>query len=226
MQKTEFRLPNSKQRITIVGRTGSGKTIAALWHLSNANFDAMPWVIADFKTDENINNIIGAKYITTEDTPKESGIYIIQPHPSDDSFADFLDRIWQQENTGVYIDEGYMMGENSKIENRFVTLLTQGRSKRIPMIVLSQRPVWMTRFVWSESDFFQIFQLTSKKDEKTIEDILPQNTNFSLPDYHSVYYDVGKKRLTYLLPVPDETEIIDKINNRLGEMRQKHKRKI
>ena len=225
-EKSLIRLPNSKQRIAIVGRTGSGKTVAALWHLSNANFDAMPWVVVDFKTDENINAIDGVEYIGTQDNPKRPGIYVIQPHPSDPTFGDFLERIWQRENTGVYVDEGFMMGENSKVENRFITLLTQGRSKHIPMIVLSQRPVWMTRFVWSESDFFQVFQLTTKKDEKTIEDILPSNTVLNLPDFHSVYYDVGKKRISYMGPVPDAPVIIDKIQERLSEIRKRTKRRI
>lgn len=220
-EKSPIRLPNSKQRLAVIGRTGSGKTVAALWHLSNANFDVMPWVIVDFKTDENINAIEGAQYITTSDTPKHPGIYIIQPHPQDVTFGDFLERIWQRENTGVYVDEGFMMGENAKVENRFITLLTQGRSKHIPMIILSQRPVWMTRFVWSEADFFQVFQLTTKKDEKTIEDILPTNTVLDLPDYHSVYYDVGKKRVSYLSPVPDAEILIEKINARLKSVRRR-----
>jgi DNA helicase HerA-like ATPase len=216
-----IRLPNSKQRLAVIGRTGSGKTVAALWHLSNANFDAMPWIVVDFKTDENINAIEGAKYITTSDNPKSPGIYIIQPEPDDPAMFDFLTRIWQRENTGIYIDEGYMIGENRKTEQRFKTLLTQGRSKRIPMIVLSQRPAWISRFVWSESDFFQVFDLSMEDDIVTIHRMLPKGSFIPLPDFHSIYYDVGKKRISYLAPVPDVEEIIEKINARLKPIRKR-----
>src|SRR5271165_1556681 len=171
---SQFRLPTSTQRIAIVGRTGSGKTIAGLWHLSNANFDVMPWVIIDYKTDEHIGKIERAQYIDSSYTPKNPGIYVIQPEPDDENMREFLTRIWQREGTGVYLDEGYMIGENKKVEQRFKTLLTQGRSKHIPMIVLSQRPVWISRFVWSESDFYQVFDIAMEDDIDTIQRMLPR----------------------------------------------------
>jgi hypothetical protein len=215
-----IRLPNSKQRITIVGRTGSGKTVAALWHLSNSNFDVRPWVVIDFKTDENINSIPRANYIGLNENPKRPGIYIVQPHPEDDALGNFLDRIWQRENTGVYVDEGYMMSENAKTEKRFKTLLTQGRSKRIPMIVLTQRPAWISRFVFSEADFFQLFHLNDTRDIKTVDSFLPTGSLIRMPDFHSVYFDVSANRVTYLSPVPPEDEILEKIDDRLRPVRK------
>lgn len=214
-------LPTSRQRIAAIGRTGSGKTIAGLWHLSNANFDLMPWVIVDFKTDEHINAIERAEYIDTNTRLKNPGIYIIQPHPDDASLGDFLERIWQRGNTGVFVDEGYMMRTNNEVEKRFVYLLTQGRSKRIPMIVLTQKPVWISRFVFSESDYFQVFHLNDVRDHKTVESFLPNGAIRKLPDYHSVYYDVSKNELTYLLPVPNEETILEKIDNRLRVTRKR-----
>lgn len=216
---TPFRLPNGKQRIAILGRTGSGKTLAALWHLSNANFDVQPWVIIDYKTDEHIAGIERAQIIDSGFTPKRPGLYVIQPEP-DESLLDFLTNIWRRENIGAYIDEGYMMGEDAGTEKRFKTLLTQGRSKRIPMIVLSQRPRWISRFVFTEADFYQIFHLNDIDDQKTVERFLPPGAYKRLPDFHSVYYDVGKNVVTYLRPVPDEQTLLDKINARLKPIRK------
>lgn len=215
-----IRLPNSKQRIAIGGRTGSGKTVAALFHLSNASFDAMPWVIVDFKGDENINSIDRANHIELSENPTRPGIYVVHPHPKDEMLGSFLERIWKRGKTGVYIDEGYMMGENGKNEERFITLLTQGRSLRIPMIVLSQRPVWMSRFVFSEADFFQWFHLNDIRDVKTVQAFLPQGAYRRLPDYHSVYFDVAKNEVTYLSPVPNEDDILEKIDSRLKPIRK------
>jgi hypothetical protein len=218
---SEIRLPNSKQRLAVIGRTGSGKTVAALWHLSNANFQSMPWVIVDFKTDENINAIEGIRYISTSETPKHPGIYVVQPEPDDPALFGLFDRIWHRGHTGVYIDEGYMVGENKTTEKRFKTLLTQGRSLHIPMIVLSQRPAWISRFVWSESDFFQVFDLSLGDDIETIHRMLPKGSFIPLPDFHSVYYDVVKKRINYLSPVPDAPEIVDKISEQLKPVRKR-----
>lgn len=218
---TNPRLPNDKQRLAILGRTGSGKSLAALWHLSNAGFDRKPWLIVDFKTDEHINSIDRAKYISTKETPKNPGIYIVQPHPQDgEALAGMLQRVWEKENIGVWIDEGYMMSESPAVEKRFVSLLTQGRSKRIPMIVLSQRPVWISRFVFSESDFYQIFQLQDKRDVQTIASFIPPNTYIRLPDYHSIYYDVGRNDVSYLAPVPSEDSILEKIDTKLKPIRK------
>lgn len=214
-----FRLPNGKQRIAILGRTGSGKTLAALWHLSNANFDIQPWVVVDYKTDEHIAGIERAQIIDTSFIPKRPGLYIVQPEP-DESLLDFFTAIWQRERIGVYVDEGYMIGEDSGTEKRFKTLLTQGRSKRIPMIILSQRPAWITRFVFSEADFYQIFHLNDIRDQKTVEAFLPSGTYKRLPDYHSIYFDVGRNKTTYLAPVPMEDVLLDKINARLKPMRK------
>lgn len=181
----------------------------------------MPWVVIDYKTDEHINSIERATYIDLDYLPKNPGIYIVQPDPSDHRMAKFLTRIWQRGNTGVYVDEGYMIGEDKKAEQRFKTLLTQGRSKHIPMIVLSQRPVWISRFVWSESDFYQVFDIATEDDIDTIEKMLPKGSFRRMPDYHSVYYDVSKRGLNYLAPVPDEATILDKIDDRLKAIRKR-----
>ena len=41
--------------------------------------------------------------------------------------------IWKRGGIGVYVDEGYMVGNNNPA---FRAILTQGRSKEIPAIVL------------------------------------------------------------------------------------------
>jgi hypothetical protein len=200
-----------------VGRTGSGKTQAAVWHLSTADFDRRPWVVIDYKNDELINAIQRAKLIDYETIPDRPGIYILKVLPGDEELlSEWFRSVWETEGVGIYVDEGYMIDRNDKWFN---ACLTQGRSKHIPMIVLSQRPVWLSRFVFSEADFFQVFDLTHTQDMAKVREYIRDDGRRQLEkplgDFHSFYYDVGRKRLETFGPVPDSEQILTAIDDRL-----------
>lgn len=220
------RLPDNSQHIAIVGRNGTGKSRAALWHLSTKDLSNQKWVIIDYKREPDFGNIETAKYIGFDDDIKENGVYIIQPMPNQVEEMDaFLYKIHAQENMGVLVDEGYMLRDN---EVAFNALLTQGRSKRIPLIVLSQRPSWISRFVFSESTFYQVFALNDRRDRKTVTEFIDfgegkrdyRNVN-SLPPFHSWYYDVGEDSLIIAAPVPDLDETMESINTKLAPPKKK-----
>ena len=202
--------------MTIIGRTGSGKTVAGAWQLTQRSLDTLPWIIIDFKRDAVLNRM-GAEETSLAQLPRRPGLYICHPLPDDrEQVDDLLWRIWERGKTGLLFDEGYMVSGLAS----FRAILTQGRSKRIPAIIHSQRPVWLDRFVFSESEFFQVFWLQDARDRKTVQAFLPFDTNERLPDYHSTWYDVVRDRATRLKPVPDEQEIIRMMRVRLGHMRR------
>lgn len=215
-----MRLPGPTHKTAIVGRTGSGKTIAALWHLSNADIDERPWIILDYKNDEHINAINRAELVSYESIPDLPGVYILKVLPGDEERVDqWFKQVWERENVGVVIDEGYMIDPRSQWFN---ACLTQGRSKRISMLILSQRPVWLSRFVFSEADFFQVFDLTHVKDMDKVREYVRDDERHQLDaplaDFHSFYYDVSRKQLETLGPVPDEAELLATIDERLATM--------
>jgi hypothetical protein len=220
-----IRFPSDRQRHAIIGATGSGKTQAALWHLSHRHFEAMPWIVYNFKQDESIDAIPYAKDLAVEEIPTLPGIYITRPIPEqdDEEVAAQMWAVWHKGGTGVYIDEGYMIGKKNKA---FRALLTQGRSRSIPMIVLSQRPVWMDRFVFSESDFFQVFRLQHLKDRQAVSQFVPANLEQRLPDFHSWYYDVGANQCVIMRPVPNIEVIHDTFERRLGELERARKKVV
>jgi len=220
----KIRWPGDTDRMSIVGTTGSGKTQAALWQLSTRDFDRKPWVIFDFKHDDLINSIEGTQEISLDDpAPIHRGIYIVHPNPGDDT-EPLLWRIWAQENIGVYIDEGVMIGNSN---NAYRSCLTQGRSKHIPMIILCQRPVWIDPFTFSESDFYQVFHLGWKKDVQKMMEFIPNETNEDqhpllerLPRYYSHYYDRSERQLVKLRAVPDRDAILDTFDLKLMKLRK------
>lgn len=203
-----MRLPHNKQRLLILGRTGSGKTRAGIWHLSKRDYKLTPWIIFNQKGDELIDAIPGTRELKIGSKPPEKpGIYITRPIPdSDDDAIDLLlQRCWAKGNVGIYVDEGYMLPKNS----RGIRLVqTQGRSLRVPTIVLSQRPVWLDRFIFSEADFIQRFDLNDERDISTVGSFMPREARGDLPEFHSWYFDVGKKDLVMLSPVPNDDEIL------------------
>lgn len=208
------RLPNRTQRTLIVGRTGTGKTVAALWHLSNYDLENQAWILVNFKNDEHINSIPNARFIDYDFFPRrksEKGIFIlnslpqdaVRPKPQEPSILEsYLWKIWNQEQLGFMCDEAYMLGDNEA----FNAILTQGRSKKIPVLICSQRPVWISRFCFSESSFFQVFHLNDVRDRKTIEGFVPLE-DWELGEHQSWYYDVDKNSIFKFNPVPNMDEI-------------------
>lgn len=208
--------PNDTQHIAIIGRNGTGKTQAAAWHLGNRDIEKTRWVIIDYKRDALLNSLPGIQETTLDYVPHRKGVYIVHPLPDAPEEIDaYLWQIWEKENTGVFIDEGLMVGKSKA----FAAILTQGRSKHIPVIVCTQRPVWLTRFVWSECRFFQVFPLNSETDYKSIEDFIPQkirNMHAKLPDFHSIYYDVNRARTSILTPAPETSTIRELFMSKIG----------
>lgn len=216
-----FHWPTDTQRITIIGKTGSGKTQFAAWHLSTRSFTSKPWVVLDFKLDDLLNAIPETRELAvTSKAPTRPGLYIVHPTPAQErETEDFLWRIWERGNTGLYVDEGYMINPRSEA---FQAILTQGRSKRIPVIMLTQRPTWVTRFAFSEADYISLFTLNDRRDVKVVQQFMPMPIEQRLPDaYFSWWYDNARNIKAVLKPVPDRDTILDLFHARLVRPRRK-----
>lgn len=208
-------LPNNTHRLFAVGRTGTGKTVAGLDHLSRHSITDMPWIVYDFKGDKHIAQIPYAQPISLDELPEEPGVYIVRPRPveDDDAVEAQMWRIWQRGHIGVYIDEGFMVSRRNKA---FQALLTQGRSKDIPMIILTQKPKFLpTSFIISESDFTRVFHLKDTGDMERVEEFVGEEIRERLPTYHSYYYDVSEDRMTVLPPASNPVTIMTRFEARL-----------
>ena len=102
-------------------------------------------------------------------------------------------------NMGLYLDEGYSIPKNSKAFRR---ALTQGRSRNVPVITLSQRPVHLDKFVFTEASIYRVFYLVDDEDRKTIRGRTGIKIGDELPLYQSYWRDVARRSTWQLLPGP------------------------
>lgn len=220
MSDPRFRLPTTSQRSAIVGRTGSGKTQYGFWQTSYAPFDRQPYYIVDYKRDHLLNSVDRIKEIGLhEKPPKQPGLYIVHPSPHEEAEVEaWLWKVWEKQRCGLYIDEGYMLPDKGALR----AILTQGRSLQIPVTMLSQRPVWLSRFVFSEADFITRFHLNDKDDLKTVSRFMPSELGKErLARYQSAWYDVSEDMGLIIAPVPAADTIAERIEQRLKPGKRK-----
>lgn len=209
----DTRLPGPENRTVIIGSTGSGKTQFAVALLSVRDFHLRPWFIFDFKGDKLIDALGAEEISLNQKPPTKPGLYIVRPLPGDDHLvSNFLMQLWAQENVGIYIDEGYMV---PKLDRWFRACLTQGRSKRIEMMILSQRPKWMDTFNFTEASFIALFNINFEEDRKHVAAYLGGTRPSLLPKYHCLWYDVDRQKSAIMEPVPDAETLIERFHKRL-----------
>jgi hypothetical protein len=190
-----------------------------MWALSGQNFHEMPWVIINYKNDEHLNNIDKVEELDlSSKLPTKPGLYMLRPHPDDlDGINEWFGRVNEHENIGIFCDEIFMLGQHCK---NFNVLFMQGRSKHVPMIVCTQRPVLCTPFAFSEATFFMIFNLIKKVDRERVAGDVPIPVNYRLPPFHSYWYKVGTDAVQSFKPVPGENELLKRIDSKMPNKRR------
>lgn len=203
----EFVLPGGQDRTTVIGMTGSGKTVFGAWLLSKQRFDVRPWVWLDFKNEELLD-LVGqnARRLKLGELPEKRGLYRLSVTPGDDDALEhWLWRIWRRENVGLFCDECSLIPQRQA----FKAILRQGRSKRIPVIACTQRPVDCDREVFTESNYLAVFRVKDRRDAKIIEDFSGSLdlTEEALPDYWCHWYDAKRDQIIVLKPSPPPDKV-------------------
>ncbi len=219
----EFRWPRTDQHSTLIGMNGSGKSVFAAHMVSCAPLNHMPYILIDYKDEELFNAVDRVRYLDFKDVPKEPGFYVLKAEPSkdDDRVNEFLYRQLKAEKRGLIYDEGFSIPNKGAME----TIYMQGRSKHVPVITLTQRPSWLTRYAFTENSYLCYFRLTDKEDQKTIRRWLPDNDPVwdfkqTLPKYHARWYDNAQNASWILKPAPSPEDILERFDTKLRPTRK------
>lgn len=216
----KFSFPEEGYHTAVLGTTGSGKSTLAAFLLSKSPFHLRPQFILDYKHEDIFARLQRIREIGINDAlPSEPGLYIARPRPDqEDDVEAWFERIWHAGAAGLYIDEGYLAPDRRWLRN----LLAQGRSLGITVITTSQRPVDVSRSVFTEATYVSVFRLNDRKDVQRVSEFTPPGMlDRRLPDYHSFWYSPKHHRAddafpyAVLPPVPGADEIVAAIDARL-----------
>jgi DNA helicase HerA-like ATPase len=234
LRRNKFRFPGPRDRVSINGMTGSGKSTFAFWLFSeSADFDKKPWILIDYKNEDIISEMLAnkdAKLIKLDGKlPDKPGIFVLKPeHYEIDAMVNWLWSVYKRGKTGLMFDEISMIPELRGEGNSggpMKSILSQGRSKEIPLYSLSQRPVDVNKHVYSEANFTAAFRLRSRKDYEKVMDAVPDDnpvwdSTRKLKKYECRWYDAEQDWGAFLGPCPPPDAILDTITKRMNTIRE------
>lgn len=199
-------------RALIAGKTGSGKTRAALFLMHYlADY---PCYIFDTKIEPAFKKVLGdlaqvVDGISHYDplTAKKPFI-ILRPDSIEATSPELIDSVIMRihdkvEGCAVYIDEAYQVHINGRAGPGLIGLLTRGRSRDQTAIISTQRPKWISRFCMTEADAYFIFRLSDMDDRRRFREVIADDAILDVAArYHFWHYDNGDDEAQYFMPFP------------------------
>jgi hypothetical protein len=208
-EPADFVFPGGGDKTIVMGATGSGKTVFAAWLLSHQRLDLRPWVALDFKGEELWDRVGSPpiRRLRLGEMPGRRGLHLMSVLPGqEDELEEWLWKIWRHGNIGLFADEVTLIPKR----HAFKAILRQGRSRLIPVIACTQRPVDVDREVFTETNYKSVFRLEDERDYKIIQGFTRRAAiDRPLPRRWSYWYDGNRGRLLVLKPVPPPSTVAE-----------------
>ena len=208
-QKTYPRIMHG-QRATIAGRSGAGKSTLAKWLLNRSPGN---WLIINPKWTAAYNSLESSKVIKGLDYKKiekslfENKFTIVNPLPDEldyQSLDNFISIIQESyNNIGLCVDELYMLHRNGQAGKGLLGWLTRGRELNQSFIGLTQRPSWISKFLFSEANYIGCMSLLLHNDRKTVYELTGQECVLNkLEPKKWFWFDADADSMRLFGPVP------------------------
>lgn len=204
----------------ILGQNGSGKSVMLLEQARRAPLG--PVVVMDTKIDEGftrlaekesaeiVSSLAEYKRALKRKANKMPDYLIVRPPIEEVTDPEALDLYCQEayEKTHLYflVDEAYQLHNNGRAYPGLIGLLTRGRSRKISVVLCSQRPKWLSIFCLTEVKHFYIFRLIDRGDRARIAELTPYNRDTIPPEYHFYYYNIKSGEYILFAPLDIEQE--------------------
>jgi len=199
------------KRAVISGRTGSGKTTLACWLLKRSPlnwFILNPKWTAGYKSLPGVNVIEGFNIRKIDRSIQQNKFTLINPKKGENNDAELMDSIIgyyheRFENIGFCADELYTLHKAGQAGDGLIGWLTRGRELGQSFVGCTQRPAWISRFVFSEADYIATKALNLKDDRKRVFEMTGHEVLLeSIPPPSWYWYNVADDRLCRYGGVP------------------------
>lgn len=181
----------SNNRVTFVGKTGSGKTFLAKRYLS-----ALPHVlVVDLKQDFDPRSIGAKGVVETLGQVRKlaGGRYVYRPvwkYRTPEAWNAFFWLEFERRNHVLYLDEvKNIVGDPPISPDGLNACLQMGRSRGLGVWSATQRPVRVPRNIISEAEHFFCFQLGNPTDREFMAEVMETpEVGSRIRDPHGFWY--------------------------------------
>ncbi len=199
------------QRAVFAGRTGSGKSTVGCWLLKRSPLN---WLILNPKWTAAYSELPDSIILSTNkvrdltDALKDHRFVIYNPPSNIASNPDVMDDLVMYfhenySNMGLCADELYSLHKNGQAGPGIIGWLTRGRELKQSFLGLTQRPAWVSKFLFSESDYIGGMSIVLRDDRKKMfENTGKEEFLEKVEPYHWLWYNVAKDNLRCFGPVP------------------------
>lgn len=203
------------EHITIIGTTGSGKTVLARELLKPRDFVA---VLGTKNNDDELYKpfedlgyeMVGVGDFDAQPERDESRV-IFRPRITSsgtkgrtkqrEAFEEMLDEVWQAGGWTLYADEIWTLAVHLHLAVNFEQFWTAGRSDNLTVVASTQEPVYIPRLAFTAATHLFLFQNNDEQRIKRISEMSAGNGRLvrellpELPPHEFLYIRTHPPRL-------------------------------